>query len=90
MGMGDHIGYSTLWSMNNGTGLYTPITGGWSSGKVAMGLMGDPSLRMIMVAPPSNLSITNAGGYAAFNWTASADAVAAYYIYQWDANGFRP
>jgi hypothetical protein len=86
MGMGDPIGYSTLLSMNNSS-LYTPVTGGWGTGKVGMGLMGDPSLRMTMVAPPSNLAINNAGGNASFTWTASPDAVAGYYIFQFVAYG---
>ncbi|HRH38775.1 MAG TPA: hypothetical protein PK760_10545, partial [Flavobacteriales bacterium] len=64
MGLGDNVGYSTWISMNNT--LYTPLTDGWQStmGKTHLGLMGDPSLRMKMVAPPTNLAITNVGGAA--------------------------
>lgn len=89
MGMGDNIGYSVLQSMNN-TGLYTPRTEGWQSsiGRTHMNLMGDPSLRMKMISPPSNLTITNSGGNAAFAWTASAETVTGYHIYQVDpSNG---
>ena len=83
MGMGDNIGYSVLQSMNN-TGLYTPLTEGWQTtiGRTHMNLMGDPSLRMKMVAPPTNLAITNSGGYASFTWTASTESVLGYHIYQ--------
>jgi len=85
MGMGDNIGYSVLQTMNN-TGLYTPLTEGWqtSVGRTHLNLMGDPTLRMKMVAPPSNLSITNSGGHPVFAWTASTESVLGYYIYQID------
>ncbi|MCB0770681.1 MAG: thrombospondin type 3 repeat-containing protein, partial [Flavobacteriales bacterium] len=86
MGMGDNIGYSTLVTMNN-SGLYTPRTEGWQSsiGRIHLNLMGDPSLRMKMVAPPSNLSITNSNGHAFFSWTASTESVLGYHLYQIDA-----
>ncbi len=88
MGLGETIGFSAFQSMNN-TGLYTPVTEGWQStiGRTHMNLMGDPSLRMKMVAPPTNLTITNASGYAAFSWSASAETVQGYHIYQVDGNG---
>ncbi|MBK9538744.1 MAG: hypothetical protein IPO12_08390 [Flavobacteriales bacterium] len=87
MGLGDNIGYSSLMSNNNTTTLYSPIHGGWqgSIGKNHNALMGDPSLRMMMVAPPSNLTVNNSGGLASFSWTASPDAVQGYYLYQFDA-----
>ncbi|HRH68063.1 MAG TPA: T9SS type A sorting domain-containing protein [Flavobacteriales bacterium] len=85
MGMGDNIGYSVLQTMNN-TGLYTPLTEGWQSsiGRTHLNLMGDPTLRMKMVAPPTNLSITNSGGHPVFAWTASTESVLGYYVYQID------
>jgi hypothetical protein len=88
MGLGDNIGYSSLVTMNN-TGLYAPVTEGWqgSIGKAHLGLMGDPSLRMEMVAPPTGLTVTNSGGTAAFNWTASSGSVVGYHIYRFSSNG---
>ncbi|MBX2977648.1 MAG: hypothetical protein KF905_00005, partial [Flavobacteriales bacterium] len=88
MGMGDNIGYSALVTMNN-NGLYLPNSDGWqgSIGKTHLGLMGDPSLRMKMVAPPSALSITNSGGMAAFSWTAAPEAVLGYHVYQFEPSG---
>ncbi|HRH69951.1 MAG TPA: thrombospondin type 3 repeat-containing protein, partial [Flavobacteriales bacterium] len=85
MGMGDNIGYSVLQTMNN-TGLYTPLTEGWQSsiGRTHLNLMGDPSLRMKMVVPPTNLAITNSGGHPAFTWTASTETVLGYHLYQID------
>ncbi|MBL8003272.1 MAG: fibronectin type III domain-containing protein [Flavobacteriales bacterium] len=87
MGMGDHIGYSAIQSMNNGS-VYTPQSNGWQGSTYSrshLGLMGDPSLRMNMVAPPTALQVTNAGGYASFSWTASPEPVLGYYIYQVNA-----
>lgn len=88
MGMGDNIGYSTWITMNN-TSLYTPLTEGWQSsiGKTHINLMGDPSLRMKMVDPPTGLTISNSGGNILFNWTASTGVVQGYHIYQFAANG---
>ncbi|TXI77428.1 MAG: fibronectin type III domain-containing protein, partial [Flavobacteriales bacterium] len=88
MGLGENIGYSVRQTMNN-TGLYTPITEGWQStiGKIHLGLMGDPSLRMKMVSPPSALSVTNSGGHPSFSWSASPEAVTGYHLYQFETNG---
>jgi len=86
MGMGDPIGFSAIQSMNNGM-VYTPQNSGWQGpthGRVHLGLMGDPSLRMKMVAPPTSLQVSNSGGNASFSWTASPDVVQGYYLYQFD------
>ncbi|MCB0763823.1 MAG: hypothetical protein KDB84_03900, partial [Flavobacteriales bacterium] len=87
MGLGDNIGYSAWITMNNAS-QYTPLTDGWqgSIGRSHLGLMGDPSLRLRMVKPPSNLAVSNSGGLASFSWTASSEAVAGYYIYRIDAS----
>jgi hypothetical protein len=86
MGIGQNIGYSVQRTMNNAS-LYTPLTDGWqgSIGRVHLALMGDPSLRMQMVAPPTNLAVNNVGGTASFSWSASPEAVAGYYLYSIDA-----
>ncbi len=85
MGMGLNIGYSAWRTMNNSS-LYLPLTDGWQSsiGRVHLGLMGDPSLRMQMTAPPSNLSIVNINGFASFSWSAAAEAVQGYHLYAID------
>ena len=86
MGMGENIGYSVRQTMNN-TGLYLPLTEGWqgSIGRTHLNLMGDPSLRMKMLTPPTNLTVSNSGGHPSFSWTASPDAALGYHIYQFDA-----
>ncbi len=88
MGQGDNIGYSTLLTMNNSS-LYTPLTEGWqgSIGRTHLGLMGDPSLRMQMIAPPTSLTVSNSGGTASFNWSASSETVIGYHIYRFSSNG---
>lgn len=89
MGLGDNIGYSTLATMNN-SGMYTPLTEGWqgSIGRIHLGLMGDPSLRMEMVAPPSSLTVSNANGTASFNWSASPESnLLGYHIYRFSSSG---
>ncbi|MEO8589627.1 MAG: T9SS type A sorting domain-containing protein [Flavobacteriales bacterium] len=86
MGMGDNIGYSTLLTMNN-TSLYTPLTDGWQStiGKTHLALMGDPSLRQKMLAPPTNLVISNASGTASFSWSAAPGSVDGYHLYSFNS-----
>ncbi|MBL0126792.1 MAG: hypothetical protein IPP83_04905 [Flavobacteriales bacterium] len=87
MGLGDNIGYCTWITMNNSS-LYTPLEDGWQSsiGRTHLGLMGDPSIRMKMLAPPSNIAITNSSGIASFAWTATAETgIAGYHVYQFDA-----
>lgn len=86
MGIGENIGASVLATMNNSS-LYTPLTEGWqgSIGRSHMALMGDPTLRLTMVAPPTNLTVTNAGGMASFAWSASTSSVLGYYVYEFNA-----
>jgi hypothetical protein len=89
MGMGDPIGYSALVTMNNSS-LYTPLHDGWqgSIGRTHIALMGDPTLRMKMVAPPGNLVVSNSAGAAAFSWSASAEpGIEGYHLYEFAADG---
>ncbi len=43
--------------------------------------MGDPTLRMKMVAPPTNVTATKAGNEVIVTWTASTDATTGYYVF---------
>jgi len=84
MGMGAPIGQSALLSMNNGFGQFDPV--GFGGSMVHMALMGDPSLRMHIVQPPTQLQpqiVTDSD--VQLNWTASSDSdVLGYYLYRAD------
>lgn len=87
MGLGDNIGYSTRISMNNRTSnsTYLPQNGGWSGQgytTIHLGLMGDPSLRMNYVSPPTNLVISQSGSNLTFTWSPSSQTVDGYYLYK--------
>jgi hypothetical protein len=84
MALGETIGYSTRLTQNNkgiNGGLYTPT--GMFARQIHIALMGDPTLRMFPVPPPSNLRASSvSGGSIALRWDASADsAVSDYYVY---------
>ena len=84
MGMGAPIGFSTITSMNNRFGQFDPL--GFGGNMVHMALMGDPSLRMHIVSPPTQLQaqIVNDSDVE-FSWTASSDNnVLGYYLYRAD------
>lgn len=90
MGMGEPISRSILQSLNNTNTRYTPHDGWLSEDppNIHMGFLGDPTLRMRMVAPPTDLEVSNEDGEAHFEWTASADmGVAGYYLYVFDEDG---
>ncbi len=80
MAMGETIGKSALISQNNNYGNYSPANFG--TRQVHIALMGDPSLRMHPVAPPTNLAIVVNGNSAKLTWTASKDTVFGYNIYR--------
>ncbi len=85
-GMGEPIGVSALTTMNN-TGAYAPVADGYQStvGATHVALMGDPSLRMRMLAPPGELVISAAqGGGAEFTWDPSPASVLGYHLYRYD------
>jgi hypothetical protein len=77
MAMGETIGYAARVSQNNsGTYFY-----GYGP-SIHVALMGDPTLRMHVVAPPANVSVAAGAGTATVSWTASADTVAGYHVYR--------
>lgn len=82
MALGKPIGYSTLLTQNDGfSGLYKNQENncaGWTH----IALMGDPTLRMQMVAPASDVTIAVNGNDADLGWTASTDDVEGYNIYR--------
>ena len=87
MGMGEPIGYCALRTMNNADSDYSIQNGGWqgqSMEQTHLALMGDPSLRVRYVPPPSGLVATNQQWFAQFTWSPSPAAVDGYHIYRID------
>jgi hypothetical protein len=87
MGLGETIGYGTRLTQNNGpSGLYQNQVN-TAAGNIHVALMGDPTLRMHIVAPPSNLTARTNGSSITLSWTASADSVLGYHVYRANASG---
>jgi hypothetical protein len=85
MGMGKNIGFSTRISQNNDTYYNVPGYPNLPNSRrgVHMALMGDPSLRMHVVAPPANLTIVDNTNTVSLNWAASPEAsLMGYAIYR--------
>ena len=55
-----------------------------SSPRSHLALMGDPSLRMFVVAPPTGAVAARAGRGVSLRWTPSAEAVLGYHVYRAD------
>jgi hypothetical protein len=79
-GLGEPIGFTARVTINNST-LYQTQTNAFTRG-VHIALMGDPTLRMDAVAPPSNLQTSRDSGGVNLTWTASSDSVLGYHIYR--------
>ena len=75
MALGETIGYCARLTQNN-RGAYAPT--GTFAGGVHVALMGDPTLRLHVVAPPSALKLS-AGK---LTWTASPEMGVMYHVYQ--------
>ena len=87
MAMGEPIGYCALRTMNNANSDYSLQNGGWQGQSMEqshMTLMGDPSLRIRYIAPPTDLVATNEQWFARFTWSPSPAAVDGYHIYRID------
>jgi photosystem II stability/assembly factor-like uncharacterized protein len=83
MAMGESIGFSTMQSQNNTT-IYDPGNV-QNLGGIHMVLMGDPTLRMHMVFPVSNLIINQDANGLKLDWTASTDSqILGYNVYRSD------
>jgi hypothetical protein len=80
LGLGEPIGYAAKIAQNNPEGGLYRNQHNAAAGSIHLGLMGDPTLRLHPVAPPSNVSIS--GGQ--LTWSASSDAVIGYHVYRAD------
>jgi hypothetical protein len=79
MSMGEPIGYGTRLSQNNQNVYFA----GAFPRRIHIALMGDPSLRMKYVQPPSNIALTpqNNQNELLISWNAAAAPVNGYHIY---------
>ncbi len=85
MGLGEIIGYGARLTQNNGpNGLYQNQVNS-AAGQIHIALMGDPTLRLHVVAPPTRVSAATNGTGVSLSWMASPDAVVGYHVYR--ANG---
>lgn len=85
MGLGEPIGTSVIATQQNGGNLYAPQNP--NAGQVHLALMGDPTLRLRNVAPPSNVNGSLGGGTTGVvTWSPSPEAVDGYNVYRFDPN----
>lgn len=79
MAFNQTAGYCARLTQNNKT-LYSP---GFFTNQIHVALMGDPTLRMHMFAPPTNVVVGTSNGNQTvdLHWAASKDAVDGYYVY---------
>ncbi|MHC1769307.1 MAG: cohesin domain-containing protein [Verrucomicrobiia bacterium] len=79
MAMGETIGFSARLTQNN-LGVYNanaPLR------SIHIALMGDPTLRMLSVRPPAELTAkVNRGGGVDLGWEAAKDTVVGYHVYR--------
>jgi hypothetical protein len=89
--MGDTIGYGFQVTMNaKASNLYAPVYGGCcaaSNPNRQLALMGDPTLRMQMVKPPTGLQVGASAGALSFSWAASSEPVLGYHVYRLTPSG---
>jgi hypothetical protein len=89
MALGEPIGYSTRLTQNNrADGLYRNQQNN-CAGQIHIALMGDPTLRMHMVAPAGKLTCEADEDSAKLSWEPSPDDVVGYYVYR-SRNGRGP
>jgi hypothetical protein len=83
MALGETIGYGTVLTQNNSNNHYDPQN--WNAGRIHIALMGDPTLRMHIVAPPTSVTAAQINASTvALNWTASAEPVLGYHVYRFN------
>lgn len=81
MALGEPIGYCAMITQNN----INTYSANVFANTIPIGLMGDPTLRLHIIAPPSNVIATPQSNNTkvSLNWTASPDAEnLGYYIYR--------
>jgi len=83
MGLGGTIGHSARFSMNNTTENHFGSSSVSYAAGIHMALLGDPSLRLHVVLPPSNLRAQASEGAVSLAWDASPDSnVLGYHVHR--------
>jgi hypothetical protein len=82
MALGAPIGFSARLTQNNGrAGMYhNQMNNG--AGQIHIALMGDPTLRMHVVSPPTQLTENQHDSILDLDWHASEDTVLGYHVYR--------
>jgi hypothetical protein len=80
MGLGKHIGYSVLKSLNNYASSY-PSSAKYGSRGVHFSFMGDPTLKMYNLSPVAFLESESDSGRTVLNWIGTNEDES-YYIYR--------
>ena len=80
MALGEPIGFAARLTMNN-TDLYRNQSNALPRA-VFINLLGDPTLRLDQVSPPSNVSASAVKGAAMLSWSPSTDSVLGYHVYR--------
>jgi hypothetical protein len=81
LALGEPVGHAVRLAMNNrSNGPYRNQINSLPA-HIQIGLMGDPTLRMHPVAPPSNLNASASASCVHLAWTASPDTVVGYHVY---------
>lgn len=83
MGMGFPLAHATTTTQNNDT-IYTAD---FFPRGVHVNLLGDPTLKGYVVAPPTDLTATEQEGFVGLAWTAADESVDKYYVYLRTAAG---
>ena len=81
MALGGNVGFSSNVTQNN-TNDYFGSTLGLFKKWVHISLLGDPTVRMHYLLPPTDLILVNNNNVADLTWTASIDATIGYNIYR--------
>jgi hypothetical protein len=77
MGMGFPLAHATTTTQNNDT-IYTAD---FFPRGVHVNLLGDPTLKGYIVAPPTNLALSEQGNFIDLSWSAPSQPVDKYYVY---------
>jgi hypothetical protein len=78
MALGENIGYCARVTQNNNATYFAS----YGARFVSIGLMGDPTLRNTMIAPPGKLEVSNDGFNIHLSWEESPENVLGYNIYR--------